>query len=133
MELSADPPSAPPPAPSQPVPAAAEPPGGGPVLPSASVSGRPVLPSASVSGRPVVSSVPGSELEAGVQALLLAAQLSGADLWQQVQAMPVLFARGGLFYRLAERDVGLTDGKHISLQALPGKVRSGLRILAGYC
>ena len=105
MELAADPSSAPPPpTASVPVVAAAEPSGGRPVLPS----------------------VPASELDAGIQALLLAAQLSGTDLWQQVQAMPVLFAKGGLFYRLAERDVGLVDGKHISLQALPGKVRWSL-------
>ena len=104
MELSADPSSAPP----QPAAAAA----------AATPVGRPVLPS-----------VPASELDAGIQALVLAAQLSGTELWQQVQAMPVLFARGGLFYRLAERDVGLVDGKHISLEALPGKVRRGGRYL----
>ena len=60
MELSAEPPSVPPaPAPARP--AALEPPGGRPVQ----------LPS-----------VPTSELDAGVQALLLAAQLSGTELWQ---------------------------------------------------
>ncbi|XP_043221105.1 deubiquitinating protein VCPIP1-like [Amphibalanus amphitrite] len=102
VELAADPSAAPPPPPAASAPAAAT---------AASSAGRPVLPS-----------VPASELDAGIQALVLAAQLSGTELWQQVQAMPVLFAKGGLFYRLAERDVGLTDGKHISLQALPGKM-----------
>ena len=106
MELAPDPPSAPPPAPALPRPATAR----------AATAAEPP------DGRPVLPSVPTSELDAGIQALVLAAQLSGSDLWQQVQAMPVLFDRGGLFYRLAERDVGLTDGKHINLQALPGKV-----------
>ena len=47
---------------------------------------------------------------------------SGKDLWTYVQQMPHLFSVGGLFFQQVERDLGLTDGKHCTLPALPGKV-----------
>ncbi|XP_006824972.1 deubiquitinating protein VCPIP1-like [Saccoglossus kowalevskii] len=53
--------------------------------------------------------------------MALMATISGSDLWTYVQNMPQLFARGGLFYRQVERDLGLADNKHCTLPTLPSK------------
>ena len=64
-------------------------------------------------------------LDTSIASLALMANLMGKDLWSYVQAMPHLFSVGGLFYQQVARDLGLTDGKHCTLPALPNKVGRG--------
>ncbi|XP_070199281.1 deubiquitinating protein VCPIP1-like isoform X3 [Littorina saxatilis] len=51
---------------------------------------------------------------------LLAAQM-GADLWGLVQNQPHHFSVGGVYYRQAQRDVGLEPDKHCTFPTLPDK------------
>ncbi|XP_052065392.1 deubiquitinating protein VCPIP1-like [Mytilus californianus] len=61
-------------------------------------------------------------LDSSIASLAIMSTVTGRDLWTYVQTMPHLFSVGGLFYKQMERDLGLVDGKHCQLPALPGKV-----------
>lgn len=62
-----------------------------------------------------------SNLEVQLNSLTLLAALSGLDLWHYSKGKPELFERGGLFYNIVERDLGLEDGKHCMLPSIPEK------------
>ena len=64
-------------------------------------------------------------IDTSIASLVLMATLQNRDLWTMVQTMPHLFSVGGLFYEQVKKDVGLTDAKHYTLPALPGKVLNG--------
>ncbi|XP_023229594.1 deubiquitinating protein VCIP135-like [Centruroides sculpturatus] len=60
-------------------------------------------------------------LDSALLSLLITANISGSTVWEFVQKHPHFFDSGGLFYRQAERDLGLSDGKHCHLPLLPNK------------
>ncbi|CAH1785484.1 unnamed protein product [Owenia fusiformis] len=64
----------------------------------------------------------GDSLDMSIASLTLMATLTGKDLWSYSQAMPHLFSVGGLFYEQVKRDMGLVDGQHCTLPAIPGKL-----------
>ena len=63
-----------------------------------------------------------SNLEVQLTSHTLMAALSGLDLWNYSKGKPELFSRGGLFYNIVERDLGLEDSKHCMLPSIPKKV-----------
>lgn len=66
--------------------------------------------------------VPGGDsLDNSLISLGILAETMGMDMWNLVQSQPHHFSRGGLYYRQAERDVGLVDDKHFKFPAFPGK------------
>ncbi|XP_060561991.1 deubiquitinating protein VCPIP1-like isoform X2 [Ruditapes philippinarum] len=64
----------------------------------------------------------GDNIDTSIASLGILSAVQGKDLWTYVQGMPHLFSVGGLLYNQVKRDLGLVDGKHCQLQALPGKV-----------
>ncbi|XP_041466903.1 deubiquitinating protein VCPIP1-like isoform X1 [Lytechinus variegatus] len=62
-----------------------------------------------------------SNLEVQLTSHTLMAALNGLDLWNYSKRKPELFSRGGLFYNIVERDLGLEDGKHCMLPSIPKK------------
>lgn len=60
-------------------------------------------------------------LDSALLSLFITANISGSTVWEFVQKHPHFFDSGGLFYRQAERDLGLVDGKHCHLPLLPNK------------
>ena len=46
-----------------------------------------------------------------------------ADKWEAVHDRPELFARGGMIYEQIVDNAGpLSDGRHVTIASLPGKV-----------
>lgn len=64
----------------------------------------------------------GDNIDTSIASLGILAAVQGKDLWSYVQSTPHLFSVGGLLYNQVKRDLGLVDGKHCQLSALPGKV-----------
>ncbi|XP_053384067.1 deubiquitinating protein VCPIP1-like [Mercenaria mercenaria] len=64
----------------------------------------------------------GDNIDTSIASLGILSAVQGKDLWTYVQGMPHLFSVGGLLYNQVKRDLGLVDGKHCQLPALPGKV-----------
>ena len=65
----------------------------------------------------------GDNLDLRLYSLNLMATLTNTDMWTYVQQHTALFERGGTFYAIVERDLGLTDGKHFVLPSIQNKVR----------
>ncbi|XP_022099478.1 deubiquitinating protein VCIP135-like isoform X2 [Acanthaster planci] len=63
----------------------------------------------------------GDTLDLQLYSLNLMATLMNLDMWAYVQQNATLFERGGLFYAIVERDLGLADGKHFLLPSIPNK------------
>ncbi|XP_032815417.1 deubiquitinating protein VCPIP1 isoform X2 [Petromyzon marinus] len=56
-----------------------------------------------------------------MSSLHLLVTLTGQDMWSYVKKMPYLFQQGGVFYKKVRNDIGLVDGKHVTLPELPGR------------
>ncbi|XP_030630320.1 deubiquitinating protein VCIP135 [Chanos chanos] len=56
-----------------------------------------------------------------MSSLCLLATLMGEDVWSYAKKLPHLFQRGGVFYNIVKKDMGLLDGKHCTLPHLAGK------------
>ncbi|XP_071795965.1 deubiquitinating protein VCPIP1-like [Asterias amurensis] len=63
----------------------------------------------------------GDNLDLRLYSLNLMATLTNTDMWTYVQQHSALFERGGTFYAIVERDLGLTDGKHFVLPSIQNK------------
>ncbi|KAL8614225.1 hypothetical protein ACOMHN_026442 [Nucella lapillus] len=63
----------------------------------------------------------GDSLDHSLISLGILAETLGVDLWSLVQSQPNHFSQGGLYYRQAERDVGLVADKHFTFPNFPGK------------
>ncbi|XP_056913214.1 deubiquitinating protein VCPIP1 isoform X1 [Takifugu flavidus] len=74
------------------------------------------LTSGRTSGRELQESI---DLE--ISSLCLLATLMGEDVWSYAKTLPHLFQRGGVFYNIVMKDMGLMDGKHCTLPHLSGK------------
>uniref|UniRef100_A0A4W3GDQ5 Deubiquitinating protein VCPIP1 n=2 Tax=Callorhinchus milii TaxID=7868 RepID=A0A4W3GDQ5_CALMI len=72
------------------------------------------------SGRNVVREMQ-DHIDLEMSSLCLLATLMGEDVWSYAKKLPHLFERGGVFYNTMKKDVGLVDGKHLTLPHLPGK------------
>ena len=64
----------------------------------------------------------GDSIDSSVTYMGLFSEQLGCDLWTLVQNQPHHFSVGGLYYRQAQRDVGLGVDKHFTFPSLPGKV-----------
>ncbi|TRY66308.1 hypothetical protein DNTS_024307 [Danionella cerebrum] len=56
-----------------------------------------------------------------MSSLCLLAALMGEDVWSYAKKLPHLFQKGGVFYNIVKKDMGLQDGKHCTLPHLLGK------------
>ncbi|XP_076471007.1 deubiquitinating protein VCPIP1-like isoform X2 [Babylonia areolata] len=63
----------------------------------------------------------GDSLDHSLISLGILAETVGVDIWSLVQSQPHHFSRGGLYYRQAQRDVGLVPDKHFCFPVFPGK------------
>ena len=71
---------------------------------------------------PPLGTAGGDSIDGTVVYLGLFAAQMGSELWALVQNQPYHFSAGGVYYRQAQRDVGLRADKHVTFPSLPGKV-----------
>lgn len=60
----------------------------------------------------------GDDLEIQLTSQTLIANLKKITFWEHVRTQPSLFEKGGLFYKIVERDLGMKDGHHCMLPGL---------------
>ena len=82
---------------------------------------NPIL-TATVFLSPPLGTAGGDSIDGTVVYLGLFAAQMGSELWALVQNQPYHFSAGGVYYRQAQRDVGLRADKHVTFPSLPGKV-----------
>ncbi|XP_077580982.1 deubiquitinating protein VCPIP1 [Stigmatopora nigra] len=63
----------------------------------------------------------GEGVDLEMSSLCLLATLMGEDVWTYAKKLPHLFQRGGVFYNIVKKDMGLMNGKHCTLPHLTGR------------